>query len=396
MPIFSVVIPAYNREKYIARAIESVLAQTYQDFEIIVVDDHSTDRTADVVSRTMQDCKNLRLYHQVEGHGAQAARNRGIREAQGTWIAFLDSDDTWTPDHLEVMAHTLQLFDWDPQVAVYADYVENHVSAGWTRSVTLPDLYSYDELLVHPGPAFPGMAASRAALEQAGGLDDDVPSYQEWDTALALAKTCRLVHIKKPLFVYDLHDDETISKDSSRDVDGLVYHYRKFHDEILEQCGVRALRETEDWILERCAHLNEKERFFQYYQLFRGCDFWKEESAWEENIRAFEKSADEVYIYGAGSTGKLLGAYLAAKGVAAAGYVVSAQQPQEESLDGIKILCENGLPAHGNLGVFVATLEKSQNDIVTLLSAHENCRAFLVTEDLRLHMEAYLNFAHGR
>ena len=131
MPVFSVVIPAYNREKYIARAIESVLAQTYQDFEIIVVDDHSADQTADAVSRMMQDCKCLRLYRQTgDVHGAQAARNRGIREAKGAWIAFLDSDDTWTPDHLEVMAGTLQLFDWDPYVAVYSDYVENHVAAG--------------------------------------------------------------------------------------------------------------------------------------------------------------------------------------------------------------------------------------------------------------------------
>ena len=396
MPVFSVVIPAYNREKYIARAIESVLAQTYQDFEIIVVDDHSADQTADAVSRMMQDCKCLRLYRQTgDVHGAQAARNRGIREAKGAWIAFLDSDDTWTPDHLEVMAGTLQLFDWDPYVAVYSDYVENHVAAGWTRNVVLRDLPTYDDLLVHAGPTFPGLAASRAALEEVGGLDDDVPSYQEWDTALTLARVCRLIHIKKPLFVYDLHEDATISKDGGRDVDGLVYHYQKFHADILERCGVQALQAAEAQILARCAYLGERERFFQYYQSFRTGDFWEGERAWEGRIRAFTESADDIYIYGAGSTGMLLKKYLEAKGMTVADYVISAHQQQEEEIGGVRVLCESALPAHGSLAVFVATLQKSQADIVTVLSAHGNCRAFLVTDDFRMHMEAYLNFAHG-
>ena len=100
MARFSAVIPAYNRGKYIARAIESVLAQTVKDFEIIVVDDHSTDDTLRIAESYVVKYPEVRVFCQDENaHGAQAARNRGWKEAQGEWIAFLDSDDTWTPDH---------------------------------------------------------------------------------------------------------------------------------------------------------------------------------------------------------------------------------------------------------------------------------------------------------
>jgi glycosyltransferase involved in cell wall biosynthesis len=95
----SVVIPAYNAARFIGGAIESVLAQTYADYEVIVVDDGSRDQTADVVSGFGQ---RVRLIAQANA-GASAARNRGVREAAGSWIAFLDSDDEWQPSHLEVL-----------------------------------------------------------------------------------------------------------------------------------------------------------------------------------------------------------------------------------------------------------------------------------------------------
>jgi hypothetical protein len=95
----TVVIPAYNAARFIGGAIASVLAQTYADYEIIVVDDGSRDETASVVSGFGQ---RVRLISQANA-GASAARNRGIREATGSWIAFLDSDDEWQPSHLEVL-----------------------------------------------------------------------------------------------------------------------------------------------------------------------------------------------------------------------------------------------------------------------------------------------------
>jgi len=102
-PIISVVIPTYNRAYCLRDAIDSVLTQSFRDFEIIVVDDGSTDGTNEVVK---QYGDRIRLIQQVNA-GVSAARNTGIRAAKGEWIAFLDSDDTWEPDKLNVQVNDL-------------------------------------------------------------------------------------------------------------------------------------------------------------------------------------------------------------------------------------------------------------------------------------------------
>lgn len=100
----SAVIPAYNAERYVAAAVDSVLAQTYPAFEVIVVDDGSIDGTAAVLTRY----GNTIRYIRQENRGEPAARNSGIRNATGDFIAFLDADDLWTPDKLQLQAEYLQ------------------------------------------------------------------------------------------------------------------------------------------------------------------------------------------------------------------------------------------------------------------------------------------------
>ncbi len=95
----SVIIPVYNGEKFIQDAIESVLAQTYKDYEIIVVNDGSTDNTEEVLKPYID--KRLIRYFYQENKGVSAARNKGIREARGEYIAFLDADDVWVDVHLQ-------------------------------------------------------------------------------------------------------------------------------------------------------------------------------------------------------------------------------------------------------------------------------------------------------
>ncbi len=101
-PAISAVIPLYNKASYISRALNSVLAQTFQDFEVIVVDDGSTDRGAAIVKEFTDS--RIRLIHQ-ENRGVSAARNRGIEASRAELVAFLDADDEWLPKHLETIAH---------------------------------------------------------------------------------------------------------------------------------------------------------------------------------------------------------------------------------------------------------------------------------------------------
>ncbi len=104
MAIVSVIIPTFNREKYVTKAIESVLAQTYRASEVIVVDDGSTDQT----ERVLREYKEKITYIHQKNSGVSAARNAGIQSARGEWLAFLDSDDEWMASYLSTQLERAQ------------------------------------------------------------------------------------------------------------------------------------------------------------------------------------------------------------------------------------------------------------------------------------------------
>lgn len=139
---FSVVIPLYNKEPHVADTLSSVLAQTYPNFEMIVVNDASTDRSREVVSQFSD--KRIRIVDRGEpGPGGYAARNRGIEEAQHNWIAFLDADDVWGPSFLEKMKPVIE-----------ENLNAGFFSSGWYESTKLTGKVtnSYCQKYGHDGP----------------------------------------------------------------------------------------------------------------------------------------------------------------------------------------------------------------------------------------------------
>ncbi len=135
--MLSVVIPLYNKGPYIARAVASVLSQTFQDFEIVVVDDGSTDGGGDVVREI--DSKKIRLLRQ-SNHGVSAARNVGISEAKGDLIAFLDADDEWKPGFLEKIVYLRGKY---PRAGAYATDVVS-IQADGTQKVRNLEIFEGD------------------------------------------------------------------------------------------------------------------------------------------------------------------------------------------------------------------------------------------------------------
>lgn len=99
--LISIVMPAYNSEKYIADAIDSIIRQTYENWELIIIDDGSIDQTTDIVSKYICSNEKIKLYSNDNNIGVSRSRNKGIEIAKGNWIAFLDSDDLWKFDKLE-------------------------------------------------------------------------------------------------------------------------------------------------------------------------------------------------------------------------------------------------------------------------------------------------------
>ncbi len=235
-PTVSVIIPTYNRATMIVPCIESVLAQSYPVNEIIIVDDHSTDNT---IKQLNQFKYNIIILKTKKQSGAQAARNIGIKAAKSEWIAFLDSDDEWLPNKMENQISALKRFNFDQWTVVHGDCYIKNINSNKKKHWQLDSIDGknvYKQLLSKSGTLFPSILTSKQALEKINYLDENTPSYQEWDTAIRLAKYCKFIHIQEPLFIYNIHKN-TISKNSDTSVGGYQYIINKFKDEINEFCG---------------------------------------------------------------------------------------------------------------------------------------------------------------
>lgn len=161
--LVSVVIPVYNGERYLGDAIESVLAQTYRPVQLLVVDDGSTDKSADVAKSYAEV---LYIHQTNQGHGV--AKNVGAAAANGEFLAFLDSDDLWAPDKLDLQVGHLQR---NPDVGYVSCHMRNFLEPGqsvppWLAGVGLSDVPAYipSALLVR-----------RSVFDEVGGFD---PSYR--------------------------------------------------------------------------------------------------------------------------------------------------------------------------------------------------------------------------
>ena len=188
-PKVSVVIPVLNRPVAVRRAIDSVLTQTLQDFEIIVVDDGSTDETV----ATVQACVDprIRLTRHDRRRGGSAARNTGIRSGSAPYVAFLDSDDEWLPTKLE---RQLEVFErYTERVALVYTGAEWVYQDGTTRTVIRRRHADLARSLLTSnviGETSVGMVR-RSALNEIGGFDESLPSCQDMDLWLRICERFR-------------------------------------------------------------------------------------------------------------------------------------------------------------------------------------------------------------
>lgn len=197
----SVVIPTFNRGAAIRKTLDSVLAQTLAPLEILVVDDGSTDGTADWIAAHYGE--KIRLIRQKNG-GVARARNRGWRAASGDWIAFLDHDDTWHPQKIERMSGALG----NPNVGVAVcrwREVENEIAARQSPSVraknAFPWLFGWNNPIVSMSVPL----VRRDLLLEIGGFDARCAPADDWDLWLRLAKISDFTFVNEVLVDYHLH-----------------------------------------------------------------------------------------------------------------------------------------------------------------------------------------------
>jgi glycosyltransferase involved in cell wall biosynthesis len=236
----SVIVPAFNRASCIGEALESLQRQTHGNWNAIVVDDCSTDATVAVVQEYCRQDKRISLLAQGRNQGAQAARNAGIRAATSKWIAFLDSDDQYVPDSLEIRLRK----------ACETGFRVIHSSCGFLNTsdhsakvfeVRPSEGNIYKDVLQRPGPLFPSLLVAKDALAHIDYLDESIISYQEWDTAIRLAKHYHFGFVAEPTFLYRLSGEDSISRDLSRTAAGYEQVVRKHFRAILFQAGPHAV-----------------------------------------------------------------------------------------------------------------------------------------------------------
>lgn len=201
-PAVSVIIPTYNRAHLIGRAIQSVLDQTYQDFEIIVVDDGSTDNTEEVV--TDFNDERLRYIRLEENSGTSAApRNTGIKVARGKYIAFQDSDDEWLPEKLEKQMRVFEIAS--PEFGVI--YTGFWRIAGGKKTyipssrITPKEGDIHNILLEGNFIGGPVTLIRKECLERAGMFDEELPQLMDWEMWIRLSKYYHFKCIDEPLAI---------------------------------------------------------------------------------------------------------------------------------------------------------------------------------------------------
>jgi glycosyltransferase involved in cell wall biosynthesis len=207
-PLVSAIVPAYNAEAFVEKALRSLLAQTYENLEIIVVDDGSTDKTAERVEGLAGNHPQIRLVRQ-SNHGVAAARNRGIEESRGEFIAPVDADDVWFPDAVNKLLDCLLRSDLDAGVAYAWSVIidENGQLDGRFRCSKIEGNV-LGTLICHN---FIGNASStlirRACLKKVGGYDESfrangLRGCEDWDLYLRIAQYYRFRAVPQFLIGY--------------------------------------------------------------------------------------------------------------------------------------------------------------------------------------------------
>jgi glycosyltransferase involved in cell wall biosynthesis len=205
-PAVSVIVPAYNVSQYIAAALDSVRAQTFKDYEIIVVNDGSPD--TEELERALEPYLSEIVYLKQENRGLSGARNTGIRAARAASIALLDGDDLWEPEFLDAMLGELRR---DPTIDVlYSDalYFGDTPEAGHTYMELHPSEgeVSFEAIVTERCNVISCIVARRETMMQAGLFDESLRSSEDFDMWLRILKAGgRIAYLRQPLMRYRRH-----------------------------------------------------------------------------------------------------------------------------------------------------------------------------------------------
>lgn len=223
--LLSIVIPSYNHALYIGEAIESVINQTYQNWELLIIDDGSKDNSIDVIEQFVKKDSRIRLIVQ-ENAGAHNAINRGLGMANGKYLAILNSDDIYEEDRFAIMIEEMEK---NPELEFTCSYIniinskgkKLGVKEGWKnmeswlvpnreKSFAATDSFKLNLIMGNFTATTSNFLFTRSVYEKVGGMRN-LRFAHDWDFALRVAEVAECKLIEKPLLRYRVHDTNTIS-----------------------------------------------------------------------------------------------------------------------------------------------------------------------------------------
>jgi glycosyltransferase involved in cell wall biosynthesis len=231
MPQISVIIPVYNSEKTIRQTIDSVLKQTFTDFELIAINDGSQDSSLEIIS-AIQDSR-LKVFSYPNA-GVSISRNRGIAQASGEFIVFLDSDDLWTADKLETQLNALRENSQAAVAYSWTDYIDEYGKFLYPGSHITLNGNVYEHILVHNFVENGSNALiRREALSEVGGFDESLFGPEDWDLLIRLAGRYHFVAVPSPQVLYRMSGN-SISASVLRQEEGCLKVIEKAFERVPE------------------------------------------------------------------------------------------------------------------------------------------------------------------
>ncbi len=225
--LISVIIPTYNRESTIVRSAMSVLNQTYKNIELIIIDDCSTDKTEVIVSAIADP--RIRYFRQDTNHGACVARNRGIDEARGDYIAFQDSDDEWLPNKLEVQLNKLEESGAD----VCFCRMERHMDEETIRIFPKARgnrIMERSELCNHSYVSTQMLLAKKAVFDE-HRFDPLVKRTQDYEWTIRASRNHKFYYAEDILVIQYLQNDSLTYSGHKKSIEAREYFLKKYKEE---------------------------------------------------------------------------------------------------------------------------------------------------------------------
>ena len=234
-PRLSVVLPTRNRPVDLQRAARSVLAQTFRDLELIIIDEGSSDETPEILAQLCEEDRRVRVIRNDPAVGLPGARNCGIDAAEGDLVGFCDDDDAWLPDAAQ---HLVDVFDDDPEVGAVSSW-HQVLRTGTGRAVIYRSPTELDDrlLLWMNFVGIPFGMYRRSSFGPDHRYDTGLAKMTEdWDFWLRSAQQRPFRVVPRVLYLYRQHDGPRITHDPNRHSDGLLEFVAKHHDEMTPAC----------------------------------------------------------------------------------------------------------------------------------------------------------------